>query len=258
MISSKIENQILSVVFEDDRSRNSLSLAAARALRMSLRSGDYDALVFSAKGRVFCSGGHLGDYGQMTEAAQGIEVNREISSILEELSLLPVPTFAGIEGDCFGGGVELLSAFDFVYSAPHALFGLWQRKIGLSFGWGGGARLEKRLGPHLLRRFSLSTDSITAEEALRLSLIDGIFPRGQVQTGIMERVGSMRKLPAAPVASLKRWVPEKEREIFEGLWWNDEHRSVLSEWRRRRNSRPDSGLGLSGSRVDKAHDPDDL
>ena len=234
MIRAAINDRVLHLVFEDSKSRNSFSLAAAHELRRALVShpGQFDAIVFEAEGRVFCSGGNLTDYSKMTDPEQGKLVNREITTVLNELALMPVPTFCLVNGDCFGGGVEILSAFDFIYTAPHAFFALWQRKIGLSFGWGGGARLERRLGLANLRRLAISTDTLGAHEALRLGLVDRIVLQSELHAEVSRVLAGFRSLPRAPVAALKKWTSETELATFEGLWWNEQHRAVLAARRR--------------------------
>ena len=230
LIRAQIKDRVLRVVFEDSKSRNSFSLAAAHELRRALVShpGQFDAIVFSADGRVFCSGGNLTDYSKMTDPEQGKAVNREITNVLQELALMPVPTFCLVTGDCFGGGVELLSSFDFVYTVPHAFFALWQRRIGLSFGWGGGARLERRLGLACLRRLAVSTETIGAVEALKIGLVDRVLLRSELLAEVTRVLVGMRNLPRAPVAALKKWTSETELATFEGLWWNEQHLAVLA------------------------------
>ncbi|RYZ65331.1 MAG: enoyl-CoA hydratase/isomerase family protein, partial [Proteobacteria bacterium] len=156
--SVQTKDSCLSIMFEDSATRNSFSVAAARELREILAANSSaSALIFSARGRVFCSGGNLSDYASMSSAEEGMKVNNEIRSALSELSALPIPTICVVEGDCFGGGVEVVSCFDHVIAASHVVFALWQRKISLTYGWGGGSRLERRLGSSLLRNLSLST-----------------------------------------------------------------------------------------------------
>ena len=101
----------------------------------------------------------------------GILANRKIRVQLKQLAHLPVPTLALVDGECYGGGVELLSCFDFIYSTPTSQFGLWQRKVGLTFGWGGGVRLLKRMSEHQLKQLCLEAKTLTALEA-KVSMYD--------------------------------------------------------------------------------------
>ena len=231
MVSSFLRDEILWVSFSDPSSRNAFSIAAARELRAVLKS-QFRALVFSAPGRVFCSGGQLDDYASMTSADEGRVVNDEIRDVLNELSSLKVPTIACVTGDAFGGGVELISCFDHVLSVPHAMFALWQRRIGLSFGWGGGARLEKRLGSNVLRHMSLSTTAISAHEALSVGLVDMLVAEHALESSVATFASRLIHLPSEPIETLKSFTASEEASDFNSLWWNLSHRSVLASRKR--------------------------
>ncbi len=233
LITSRIVDSILILEFHDSVSRNSFSLRAAEELRSICEEarGTYKGMIFSAPGRVFCSGGNLADYAAMTSADPGKDVNRRISEVLEDLSRLSVPSVCVVHGDCFGGGLELISAFDVILSVPSALFGFWQRKIGLSFGWGGGTRLMARMGEQLVRQFALKAATFGALEAKRVGLIDGICVEPLLMDEAFARIKEMISLPSLPVGLLKALEPENERASFENLWWNEEHRAALAKRR---------------------------
>lgn len=233
LMKSQIIDSVLVVEFRDPSTRNSFSLRAAEELHAILQKerGNFTGFIFSAQGRVFCSGGNLADYSALSEAEHGKEINRQIAKILDELSCLPVPTVCLVRGDCFGGGLELISAFDVVLSAPSVLFGFWQRKIGLTYGWGGGARLERRLGEHRVRQLALRAMTFGALEARRMGLIDGIYLEHLLFNEAMAMVRAMARLPKGPVGPVKSLTPVNERETFEKLWWSDEHRAVLNRFR---------------------------
>lgn len=230
-------DSVLHLVFEDATSRNSFSVAAARELREILKpivnSSDraVSALALSARGRVFCSGGNLSDYASMSSASEGTAVNTEIRLALSELASLPIPTVCIVEGDCFGGGVELVSCFDHVIAASHVMFGLWQRKISLTYGWGGGSRLARRLGSGTLRNLSLTTRSVGTREALSLGLIDEVAGSQIISLGL-QRAAALGDLPKEPVEKLKTFSAKSETEFFNSLWWNETHQAILAPRRK--------------------------
>jgi enoyl-CoA hydratase/carnithine racemase len=225
LIRTKRKDDILIAEFGDPSTRNSFSLQAAEELLRIGSSPEARALVFSAPGRVFCSGGNLSDYAGMTTADEGLQVNRRIAEILDLVSKLAIPTVCAIHGDCFGGGIELVSAFDRVLAAPHILFGFWQRKISLSFGWGGGARIQSRIGAQRTKALALSAAMLGAAEAFRIGLIDRVCLESELLGEAIAEAHALQSLPPGPVAGLKGAVPE--REAFEKLWWSEEHRAVL-------------------------------
>ncbi|MES2965188.1 MAG: enoyl-CoA hydratase/isomerase family protein [Bdellovibrionota bacterium] len=234
LVRARLDGEILIVTFEDSSSRNSWSLTASRELRELLKTQDgrFRALVFESVGRVFCSGGNLSDYAALTKAEEGRAINDAITADLAALSTLKVPSICLVGGDCFGGGVELVSAFDFVISAPHVFFGLWQKKIGLSFGWGGGARLERRVGATRLREWSMSARSLTSGEVRDAGLVDEIVLRDDLLVRGLEVARRLASGSPEAIASLKGFDSSRERDIFHSLWWSDEHRKVLRSRKR--------------------------
>jgi enoyl-CoA hydratase len=229
LLSGKVQDDILFIEFRDQISRNSFSIRAAEELKalMDNYRNKCKAIIFTSQGRVFCSGGNLADYAAMTTADPGKEINRRITIILDEFERFPIPTICAVRGDCFGGGLEVVSAFDVVISAPHALFGFWQRKMGLSFGWGGGARLERRLGSHKLQMMALSGATIGGIEAQRIGLVDRVCIDPLIMEQAMSEARRLTDMPKAPVAALKSFTISNEQQTFEGLWWSDEHRMAL-------------------------------
>lgn len=224
------------LVFNDSGSRNSLRVEAARELARYLPQIEKtcDALLFRAEGRVFCSGGNLKDHIDQG-AAKGKAANREITAALGKLSALGIPTIAVVEGDVYGGGLELLSAFDAVMAAPHVLFGFWQRRLGVTFGWGGGARLARRMSSAaLLGRLALEARAITASEALDAGLVDRVCPAWSLRHEALSEALRLASLPKSSVAAMKnlRSVPtvesNREQRDFEKLWFGPVHRAFLA------------------------------
>ncbi len=228
----RLENGVLRVTLNAPSRGNSFSLKDAEALVAALDLADREpvkGLLLGSVGRLFCAGGDLDDYARMEAAERGRAVNGKIAAALARLASWPHPTAAVVSGDCFGGGVELVSAFDHVAAVPEAMFGLWQRRIGLTFGWGGGARLSARLGAGRLKALALSARSLSSYEALTLGLIDEIHLKAVIEARALEWLENAAGLPVAPVAGLKTFEANGERRLFDGLWWNDEHRAALKK-----------------------------
>lgn len=219
------------VRFENQSTKNSLDLVSARALRDAFSKPSAERFVLAGRGRVFCSGGNLAEYRKMQTREEGTTVNREISDILHEISQLNV--VGAISGDAFGGGVELMSVCQYLVSVPHAVFGLWQQRMGLSFGWGGGLRLRDRIGDKVLSELAQSTRTISADEALSLGLVDElVHPSHLIDIALARsRATNVRNAIAARCATVhsteradKRTA---ERDHFESLWWSAEHLAKL-------------------------------
>jgi enoyl-CoA hydratase len=229
------KQSIFSITFHDPESFNAWSLRAARELSQLLKQelSTASGLIFRSKGRVFCSGGQLNDYASMKTKEDGISVNREIRDLLQEIELLRIPTTAIVHGDCFGGGIELVSSFDRLICTPSVLFGFWQRRLGLSYGWGGGRRIQSRIGQGLSRSLLNEGAQIPAAKALEIGLVDQLCRASDLENEALRYILEQSLISNTSRGRTKSWTAKRETEIFESLWWAEEHREALA--RRKKN-----------------------
>lgn len=221
----------LAVEFHAPRSSNALSLEAARELAQlpkKFKAWRKPVVVTSAHPRLFCSGGNLSDYKKLKGKAPGLKINREITKHLDTFARWPVVKLAVIEGDVLGGGMEWLARFDFRWATPHVLMSFWQRRIGLSPGWGGGAAWSGKIGEENLRKLILEGRLLSATEAQDGNLIDRILPQWKLAEEIRHWA---QQMSAAPTNDLLKWSTKTETNLFTKLWHNPEHKKVLKNWR---------------------------
>lgn len=86
------------------------------------------------------------------------------------------PIIAAVNGIAFGGGFEIVLASDLVVAAEHARFGTPETKWGLMPGWGGTQRLPRIVPKVKASAMILLAESITAQEALQLGLVNKVVP----------------------------------------------------------------------------------
>jgi enoyl-CoA hydratase/carnithine racemase len=229
---------VIEAVFSNPDSRNALSLSAARELsKLVKNAGGCDGLLVRAEGPVFCAGGNIKDHIAMGSVASK-KGNREIAKACEQLAAIEVPTIALVEGDALGGGVEFLSCFDIVFATPHVLVAFWQRRLGLTYGWGGGARLERRIGRAAVSRHLIQASTMTGKEAVRLGLIDRTVAPWLIRSEGLAELFRIASLPKASVSVVKRnsrrssGGPEN-RSGFEKLWYGSEHLNRMNAFAKR-------------------------
>lgn len=116
------------------------------------------------------------------------------------------PSVAVIDGTCLGGGLELALACDLrvATTSPETQLGFPEVKLGLLPGWGGTVRLPRLVGPGPAVELTASGESISAEAALRIGLVDACVPRDQALT-------SARRLLEAHAAD--GFVAERRRSL---------------------------------------------
>ena len=94
-------------------------------------------------------------------------------------TLASKPWIAAVNGFALGGGCELALACDFIYASDKAKFGQPEVKLGVIPGFGGTQRLARRVGIAKAKELCITGDTIDADEALRIGLVDAVVPHGR-------------------------------------------------------------------------------
>lgn len=221
----------LDIHFYAPESANAFSLTAAVELskiQKRYKSWRKPVIVMSDHAKVFCSGGNLGDYKKLKGKAPGLKINRQIERVLNEFGKWQVPKIAVIDGDVLGGGMEWLARFDFRLATPSAFLAFWQRRIGLSSGWGGGEAWAAIIGEQSVRRLLLAGKILSAQEARRAGLVDEIHSSWKIRS---ESLRLAAALDAEVSQNLVGWSSRSEAKIFSSLWMEKSHRNILKDWK---------------------------
>jgi len=92
------------------------------------------------------------------------------------------PTIAMIRGYCIGGGVGTALACDMRIAAEGSKFGVPAAKLGLGYAYDGIKRLVDLVGPAHAREIFFTARQFTAEEALRMGLVNQVVPDGELES----------------------------------------------------------------------------
>jgi enoyl-CoA hydratase len=130
-------------------------------------------LLRSARPRLFAAGA---DMAEMRGFGPGDaeELARLGQDVMAAIERLPFVTVAVIDGDCFGGALDLALAFDLRFATPASRFSHPGAKIGIVTGFGGTSRWRKVLAPPAAKQLFLANRILTAGEALSIGLVDRI------------------------------------------------------------------------------------
>lgn len=124
----------------------------------------------------------------------------EVTNKIETLGKVVV---AAINGDAFGGGLELAEACALRVAVRRASMGHPEVRIGAVAGFGGTTRLPRLIGKGRAAEFLLTGKPITAEEAQRMGLVNRIT---EPETLLQETEELVREVLAqAPVSVKMTW-----------------------------------------------------
>ncbi|HEV8433309.1 MAG TPA: enoyl-CoA hydratase/isomerase family protein [Thermoanaerobaculia bacterium] len=162
------------IVF-DDGGMNLLSSAALRWLRAEVEAtAGCSVLIFrSGRPNVFAAGADMNEMARFT-AADAAEFSRLGQETFAAIERMPCLTIAAIDGDCFGGALDLVLSFDLRFATERSRFSHPGAKLGIVTGFGGTTRWRRVIDSRAARRLFLLNDVLSASDALSLGLIDAI------------------------------------------------------------------------------------
>jgi len=121
----------------------------------------YVVILTGAGDKAFCKGSQLGKSGTVYSAATAI-------------ASIDRPVIAAINGDALGQGLELALSCDIRLASDKARFGFPQVAQGLIPSDGGTQRLPRIVGRGKALELILTTETITAQEALEIGLVSKV------------------------------------------------------------------------------------
>jgi len=95
------------------------------------------------------------------------------------------PLIAAVNGVALAGGCEIVLSCDLVVAAEHAAFGIPEVKRGLVAAGGGLLRLHQRIPYAIALELALTGDTISAQRAAELGLVNKVVPTGEVVPAAM-------------------------------------------------------------------------
>lgn len=128
----------------------------------------------SGKEAGFVAGADIDEFAGLDSASQALTLVERGWRLFERLAGVPYPTLALVRGHCLGGGLELALACRtlLVVDEPATRLGLPEVLLGIFPGWGGMARLPRRVGPAVALDLMLSGRSVDARRARQIGLAD--------------------------------------------------------------------------------------
>jgi 3-hydroxypropionyl-coenzyme A dehydratase len=157
-------------------------------------------VVITGKGeRSFCAGADI----RYVANIDPIEAERYASSVhttLNKIENLEKPVIAAINGYALGGGCEIALACDIRIASASAKIGQTEVKIGIPPGWGGTQRMVRILGPAKAKELIFTGEMITADEALKIGLVNKVVSLDDVliKPSSEEAGDRMRKISTRP------------------------------------------------------------
>jgi enoyl-CoA hydratase len=180
----------------DDRTIEELESAFADLAADASVGG---AILTGAGGKAFVAGADIGELSSQTPV-EGRDRSLRGQRVFDRIATLGKPVIAAINGFALGGGCELAMACHMRVASENARLGTPEVKLGLMCGYAGTQRLARLVGKGRALEMLLTGEMIDAEEALRVGLVNHVFPQESL---LVEAESLLRKMLANAPLSLR-------------------------------------------------------
>jgi enoyl-CoA hydratase len=223
MIAEK-DSAVGHLIFNNPARHNAVSLEMWEGVTRIIDDFEQDdairvIVVSGAGGRAFVSGADISEFKEKRASEEAAAAYSKISEGARlRLQETPKPTIAMIRGYCIGGGVATALACDMRIAAEGSRFGIPAAKLGLGYGYDGIRRLVDLVGPACAREIFYTARQFSAEEALRMGLVNQVVPADQLEGYVKDYCEMIAANAPLTVRSVKTIVREamkddKERDL---------------------------------------------
>ena len=221
-VSVEIRDSIAWMTIQGRGDLNLLGLQVFRELSLRLdevASGQQVRVIIlrGAGDRAFSAGVDLQEMKALTPltAEQFI---RTLHQALRKLITSPLPAVAAIQGPCLGGALELALACDLRICADDASFGLPEVRVGLPSVIE-ASLLPRTIGLGRARALVLTGETVNAQEAHRIGLVDQVMPKnrlmGQAAEAVQGFMGMSPYVLSVQKDIISKWLEMGEEDAAE-------------------------------------------
>ena len=182
------------------------------AFRKARLDRDVRAVIITGEGRAFCAGDDIAVMGSWKNFRDGVEFFENVAMpLVSELADYDKPIISLVNGNAFGGGMELNMFFDIVIASEDASFAIPEGLIGAipplasSFGYA--------LFGRKIAYYALTGEIMDAKEAKEFGLVDLVVPKHSLEDVGIEHIDKVCRVAPLAAQSIKRSM-NAVRQLF--------------------------------------------
>ena len=243
------DGAVATLRFHRPEALNAIDVAMARAFLEAVQALAADpgvrAVVLAGSGRAFMAGGDLATL--RADPVQGAaDILAPLNQALALLAGMNAPVIASVHGAAAGAGLSLVLMADYVIAAEGTRFNLAYIHLGTSCDAGASWVLPRLVGLRKALEIALLGDAFSADEALRLGLVNRVLPAAELPaatdalaqrfaSGPTMAYGAMKRLLRA---SMDRSLPDQlaaEAQAFVRCAGTEDFRAGVEAFHARRS-----------------------
>ena len=192
-VTTEIQGAVAIVTIDRPKALNALNpevLADLKAAFEAIDQNTVRCVVLTGAGdKSFVAGADIGSMSTMTKA-EGEAFGKLGNDVFLEIESFPLPVIAAVNGFALGGGNELAMSCDIRICSDNAVFG--QPEVGLG----------------MAKQLVYSALNIKADEALRIGLVNAVYPQAELMENVMKLANKIAKNAPIAVRNCKKAINE--------------------------------------------------
>ena len=175
-------------------------------------------LIVTGEGeKSFVAGADISEMSTLTKK-QAEDFSKKGNDLFRKIENLPIPVIAAVNGFALGGGCEISMSCDIRICSDNAIFGQPEVSLGITPGFGGTQRLARLIGASMAKQIIFTGQNIKAEEALRIGLVNAIYPQNELLNEAKKLAKEIAKNSVHAVKNSKKAINEGlQVDIDEGI-----------------------------------------
>ncbi len=210
---------------------------------------DTRCLILTGAGeKSFVAGADIGEMSTLTKAG-GENFGNKGNAVFRKIEVFPLPVIAAVNGFALGGGCELAMTCDIRIASDNAVFAQPEVSLGITAGFGGTQRLARIIGLGKAKELLYTTSKIKADEALRLGLVNAVYPQNQLMDECIKMAEKIARNAPIAVRSTKKAINEGmqvdmdtairiEAELFGSCFETQDQRNAMSAFIEKKKPAP--------------------
>lgn len=216
-----ITDNIAHIVMNRPEKRNAMSAAFWTELPSIIRDIDENAkarvIVLSSTGPVFSAGIDLSMFSNDIAGPSDKNHPQHGASFLQNVLRLQdsfnaieecrIPVLAAIQGGCYGGGVDLITACDMRYGTKDSFITIYEIIVGMTADVGTFPRILNHLPEGVVRELAYTGRKMNAEEARAQGLFNAVYAdHATMMENVMNIAKDIAEKPPLAVYGCKRAI----------------------------------------------------
>ena len=200
---------------------NALNKRTIEELSTALKLLDKDSsikaiVITGSEEKAFVAGADISEFAHFNVENGGELAAKGQEMVFDFIENFSKPVIAAINGFALGGGLELAMACHFRVASENAKMGLPEVSLGVIPGYGGTQRLPQLVGKGRAMELIMTAGMISAEEALRIGLVNHVVPQNELLSSVKKIVDKIMRNSSVAISGAINAVNANYRDGVNG------------------------------------------